>query len=123
MDELARNAIRDVIVEHNSNHSGYGYGDDEIKKMIEAVRSVDNPDSAYSITVNIRDADGVFDVAEYGMTYSAFEVAKAAAQRRVNSTPWALCGHVRLVAPSGATFKVGAVWPEEKRPDSTDSRG
>ncbi|WP_143658551.1 hypothetical protein [Streptomyces sp. IMTB 2501] len=111
MDYMAHNAIRDIIVDHNTHRSGYGYSDTEVSQMIEAVRAVDNPDSTYVITVNTRDSEGVFDVQEYGMTYWTFEAAKTAAQWRVNRSPWALCGHVRLVAPGGASFKVGTVWP------------
>ncbi|WP_436764729.1 hypothetical protein [Streptomyces sp. URMC 123] len=96
---------------HNNERSGYGYSDDEVRQMIEAVRAVDNPDSRYVITVNMENSEGVFQVLRYGMTYWTFEEAKRAAQWRVNRSPGALCGHVRIVAPSGASFKVGTVWP------------
>ncbi|MFE7117655.1 hypothetical protein ACFU99_19790 [Streptomyces sp. NPDC057654] len=110
-DKMAHHAIRDIFFNHNMHWHNYGYSDEEVSQMIAAVRAVDHSDSTYIVTVNTRDSEGVFDVTEYGMTYWTFEAAEAAAQGRVNRSPWALCGHVRIISPDGASFNVGTVFP------------
>ncbi|MFD9561541.1 hypothetical protein [Streptomyces sp. NPDC059994] len=111
-DQLIRNAIRNIITDHNTHRSGYGYSDGEIDKMIEAVRVSGDSDSRYDVVINTRDGNGGHDSQEYGMTYWTYDKARTAAQWRVNRVPYAVAGIIRLIGPSGTTFNVGAVWPE-----------